>query len=408
MPRIIFLNRYFHPDHSATSQILSDLAFDLAGAGHEVSVVTSRQRYDEPQAQLPETETIRGVAVHRLATTRFGRASILGRGLDYLSYFASMHRAVLALARRGDILVAKTDPPLLCIPALHAARRRGLHLVNWLQDLYPEVAMRLGVPLMRGPAAQGFARLRDAALRAAAANVVVSDSMAQNIHLRGIAPDRVHVIANWCDDTHIRPLPQADNPLRDQWGLAGRFVVGYSGNLGRAHEFETVLAAADLLRADERFAFLFVGGGHRIDELSRRVAAGGLARSFRFAPYQDNARLPLSLGLPDLHWVSLKPELEGLIFPSKLYGIAAAGRPVVAITALDGEIGRLVRRHDCGFVVAPGDAAGLAATLLRAAADRDGLAAKGGRARAMLEAEFARQQALARWRAVLEQVGNQS
>src|SRR5258708_919611 len=122
MPRIIFLNRYFYPDHSATSQILSDLAFALAGGGHEVCVVTSRQRYDAPQAQLAARETIRGVEVHRVATTRFGRSAILGRGLDYLSFHASMIRAVLALARRGDILVAKTDPPLLCVSALHAAR----------------------------------------------------------------------------------------------------------------------------------------------------------------------------------------------------------------------------------------------------------------------------------------------
>ena len=152
--------------------------------------------------------------------------------------------------------------------------------------------------------------------------------------------------------------------------------------------------------------FLLIGGGHGFDELARSVAARGLARSFRFMPYQDTARLALSLGVADVHWVSLKPELEGLVFPSKLYGVAAAGRPVIAIAAPDGEIARLVRAHDCGFAVAPGDAEGLAAILTRAAADRAGLAAMGARARAMLDARFTRRQALARWRAVLEQVAN--
>src|SRR5262249_6577956 len=164
MPRLIFLNRYFFPDHSATSQLLSDLAFDLAGAGHDVCVVTGRQRYDAPRAELPERETIRGVEVRRVATTRFGRAAMVGRGIDYLSFYAAMQRAVLALARPGDVLVAKTDPPLLGVPALRAARRRSLRLVNWLQDLYPEVAVRLGVPLMRGPLSAALARRRDAAL----------------------------------------------------------------------------------------------------------------------------------------------------------------------------------------------------------------------------------------------------
>lgn len=406
MPRFIFLNRYFHPDHSASSQLLSDLAFELAGAGHDVCVVTSRQRYDAPQAQLPERETVRGVDIRRLATTRFGRSAIVGRGLDYLSFYASMRRAVLALGRPGDVLIAKTDPPLLCVPALRAARRRSLRLVNWLQDLYPEVAVELGVPLLRGPVAAVLARLRDAALRAAAANVVVGERMAEKVRGRGVAPERIHVIANWCDDERIRPVAPADNPLRHEWGLADRFVVGYSGNLGRAHEFATVLAAAECLRADERIVFLLIGGGHGFDELARSVAARGLARSFRFMPYQDTARLALSLGVADVHWVSLKPELEGLVFPSKLYGVAAAGRPVIAIAAPDGEIARLVRAHDCGFAVAPGDAEGLAAILTRAAADRAGLAAMGARARAMLDARFTRRQALARWRAVLEQVAN--
>src|SRR6266699_5842611 len=150
MKRIIFLNRFFYPDHSATSQLLSDLAFHLASCGHEVCVITSQQRYDAPQARLPETETIAGVKVHRIATTRFGRSAMLGRGFDYLSFYVSMKRAVLALANRGDILVAKTDPPLLCVLAMQVAKRGSLHLVNWLQDLYPEVAVQLGVPFVRG------------------------------------------------------------------------------------------------------------------------------------------------------------------------------------------------------------------------------------------------------------------
>jgi glycosyltransferase involved in cell wall biosynthesis len=404
MPRLIFLNRYFHPDHSASSQLLSDLAFALAGDGHEVCVVTSRQRYDAPDAQLPGRETIRGVDVRRVATTRFGRSAIVGRGVDYLSFYAAMHRAVLSIAAPGDMLIAKTDPPLVCVPALRAARRRALRLVNWLQDLYPEVAVRLGVPLMRGPVAGALARARDAALRAAAANVVVGERMAQIVRRSGVAPERIHVIANWCDDEHIRPLARADNPLRRDWGLADRFVVGYSGNLGRAHEFATVLAAAERLRADERIVFLLVGGGHRFDELAHAVAARGLTRSFRFMPYQENALLAFSLGVADLHWVSLRPELEGLVFPSKLYGVAAAGRPMVAIAAPDGEIARLVRAHDCGFVVAPGDAAGLADVLTRAAADPAGLAAMGVRARAMLDAQFSRRHALEKWRGVLEGV----
>jgi glycosyltransferase involved in cell wall biosynthesis len=405
MKRIIFLNRFFHPDHSATSQILSDLAFHLAGCGHEVRVVTSRQRYDDPRAELPETETIRGVEVHRLATTRFGRSALFGRGLDYLSFYVAMKRAVRSLARRGDILVAKTDPPLLCVPAMQAARRGSLHLVNWLQDLYPEVAVELGVPLLRGPAAGVLAGLRDASLRAAAANVVVGRRMADRVRARGVAADRIHVIANWCDDEKIRPIADADNPLRRAWGLEDRFVVGYSGNLGRAHELDTVLGAAERLRNEPRILFLLVGGGHRFDELARRVAERGLDRSFRFIPYQKDELLGFSLSVPDVHWISLPRALEGLIFPSKLYGVAAVARPVIAIAAPDGEPADLVRANDCGYVIAPGDSQALAALLMRLADGEADLAAMGRRARAMLEAQFSRRMALERWRRLIESIG---
>src|SRR5438105_15090626 len=106
MAKIIFLNRFFAPDLSATSQLLSDLAFDLAANGREVRVLTSRQRYDEPRARLPERETIRGVTVYRLAGTRFGRSALLGRAFDYGSFYLSIWRAGLAMAESGDILVA--------------------------------------------------------------------------------------------------------------------------------------------------------------------------------------------------------------------------------------------------------------------------------------------------------------
>jgi colanic acid biosynthesis glycosyl transferase WcaI len=193
--------------------------------------------------------------------------------------------------------------------------------------------------------------------------------------------------------------------LRREWGLEDRFVIGYSGNLGRAHEFDTVLAAAERLRDDAQKIFLFVGGGQKFHELARQIRARGLERRFRFRPYQDRAMLRYSLGVADVHWVSLKPELEGLIVPSKIYAAAAAGRPLIAVAGPDGEVASLIRRHDCGVVVDPGDAEALVAVLARLAADPDGLAAMGRRARAMLDGHFTRRHALERWSHLLADIG---
>src|SRR6516165_2467169 len=150
MKRVIFLNRFFHPDHSATSQIVSDLAFHLAASGMDVHVITSGQLYDSPRALLAKEETVNGVHIHRMPTTRFGRSGLLGRAIDYASYYGLMWHRARSLANPGDILVAKTDPPLTSIVAMRVAQHTKARLVNWLQDIYPEIAGELGVPLMRG------------------------------------------------------------------------------------------------------------------------------------------------------------------------------------------------------------------------------------------------------------------
>jgi glycosyltransferase involved in cell wall biosynthesis len=322
---------------------------------------------------------------------------LVGRGIDYASFYASLWRAVNRLASAGDILVAKTDPPMLGALAMYAARRRKAHLVNWLQDLYPEVAAELGVPFMDGRIGRMLVRLRNDSLKSASMNVAIGERMAANLRSIGIPENRICVIPNWCADPTINPTTQSNNSLRHAWGLAGKFVVGYSGNLGRAHEFGTVLEAARLLSDEPGIMFLVVGGGHFVEAFSKRVQELNLGRQFRFLPYQDQATLNISLGVPDLYWISLKPELEGLIVPSKFYSIAAAGRPMVVIGASNGELATLVKRHQCGYVVAPGDATTLAELLRRAAADPSNLVPMGRAARSMLDTHFSRPQACGRW-----------
>jgi glycosyltransferase involved in cell wall biosynthesis len=404
MRRLIFINRFFAPDHSATSQILSDLAFDLAGAGREVHLVTSRQIYDDPKAALPERETLNGVDVHRAASTGFGRAALIGRSVDYVSFYRSVSRCLNDIVRPGDIVIAKTDPPLMSVVARPAARRNGARLVNWLQDIYPETAVELGVPFMRGPVVSSLVALRNATLRAAAATVVVGDLMGRKVEALGAPAQRIHVIPNWCNDEDIRLVTQADNPLRREWNLADKFVLGYSGNLGRAHEFATVLGAAERLRNEPRVAFLMIGGGKRFAELSAAVQSRGLAGAFRFLPYQARALLSYSLGAADVHWVSLDPRLEGLMVPSKFYGIAAAGKPIIVIGDPNGELARLVRLNACGFAIAPGDSEALAGTLQRLSETPRTVSEMGTRARQMLDAHFTRRQGLARWRQLLDQL----
>src|SRR5262245_40324793 len=142
--KIIFINRFFYPDHSATSEILSDLAFGLAGRHLPVTVITSRLRYDRPADVLPDYEYRQGVDVFRVWTSHWGQR-LPGRALDYASFYITAARQLWRLARNGDIVVAKTDPPLISVVAAIVARLRGAKLINWQQDIFPETAERLSL-----------------------------------------------------------------------------------------------------------------------------------------------------------------------------------------------------------------------------------------------------------------------
>lgn len=401
MPRLIFVNRFFFPDHSATSQILSDLAFHLAATGRDVHVITSNVRYDDPQALLPEREIIHGVNVHRMATTRFGRKRLLGRYLDYLTFFVLLRSRLAELARPGDVIVAKTDPPLLSTVALSVALWKRAHLVNWLQDLYPEVAVELGVPYLKGPVASALRLMRNISLQRAVMNVAVGEKMAELVLHAAGKSSSLYVIPNWTNDEEVVPLSSVNNPLRNDWQLADKFVVGYSGNLGRAHEVQTIVDAAELLRSHPKLCFLFVGGGHAFEELATQVRLHGLEAMFQFRPYQDRSLLKYSLTVPDVHLLSLRPTLEGLIVPSKFYGIAAAGRAIIAIVSAKGELAPLIQQNKCGIIVQPGNATALAQAISNLSVNRETCEAMGARARGMLDEHFTRSKALRRWHKLL-------
>lgn len=351
--------------------MLTDLAFGLSQTESEktIHIVTSRQRYDNPAAQLPAEEIVNQVQIHRVATTRFGRQNLIGRAIDYLSFYLLSAIKLLQITRKGDTLIAKTDPPLISIIAGFVAKRKGAHLVNWLQDLFPEVAAQLGVKLAKGPLYKLLKALRNRTLKQAKINIAIGELMAQRLRDEGVPDQQITVIHNWADGEQLHPIPHDENPLRREWNLEDKFVVGYSGNLGRSHDFSTILEAAAALKDRDDIVFLMIGGGAQLPQVQQECLEKDL-NNVMFKPYQPRERLSESLSVADVHLISLKPELEGLIVPSKFYGILAVGRPIIFIGARDGELAQIIKKNQCGYAVSLNDTSELINVLKRHSANK--------------------------------------
>jgi glycosyltransferase involved in cell wall biosynthesis len=231
-------------------------------------------------------------------------------------------------------------------------------------------------------------------------NVVIGKRMRDKLISEGVSPDKIQVIHNWADGKAIRPVASEENPLRREWGLEEKFIVGYSGNLGRAHEFKTVLGAAEKLKDEKQIVFLFIGGGTQIDLVKEEGRKLGLV-NLMFKSYQPREMLNQSLGLPDVHLVVLRPEMEGLIVPSKFYGIAAAGKPAFFIGDKNGEIARILGKNEAGQSIAQGDSEALVNNIRVLKNDPDMLNRMGVNARTVFDKEFDMELALEKWEKVL-------
>lgn len=407
--KVLFLNRVYPPADGATGHLLKELAERLVERGLEVTVVTSgaiselkSQISDSkrglgvpnPELEAQSSKSANGVRVERVGCLPFSRSSLVQRALSYLSLYPRLLWRALRLPKQ-DVVVTMTDPPMLLVLGVLYKWLRGGRLVHWAQDLYPELAIELGVLSGRSPIAKMCRAISSFALRRHERVVALGRCMQERILQRGVDPERVRVIPNWAqgskaggdteEERAVGTLTPDPSPslgrarggsdsgaidFRRRHGYEGKFVVMYSGNLGLAHCFESILAAAEQLQTvHPETVFLFVGSGPRLPWVQEEAKRLGLA-NVHFLPSQPLAELSASLKAADVHLVSMRENLSGLVVPSKAYGIFAAGRPCFFIGPKSSEVARLIVEHGCGEVFASYDTLGLVQCLVEWSADR--------------------------------------
>jgi colanic acid biosynthesis glycosyl transferase WcaI len=392
--RILILHQFFYPDHSAVSQLMTDLAESLVERGVAVTAVAGRGRYNGGE-RFSRREEYKGIKIERAWATSYGKGTVAGRLCDYLTFYVGATWRLLRVERH-DILLALTQPPLIGLMGLLVGRLRGMRAVALVQDVYPDVAIALGTIKRRSLSARFFDWLNRRALQGMDRIIVLSECMRERIEAKvgDERSTRIDIIHNWADGEMIKPLASGEqNLFTEQHGLENHFVLIFSGNFGLVNEFQTVLEAAQILRERTDIIFLFIGDGVKGGDI-RKFKETHLLDNIRMLPYQPRAQLRLSLAAGGAHLVTLAAGLAGLSVPSKTYAILAAGRPVLFVGDSSSAIARLIAETNCGAVVSSGESNQLAQVIADWAANPGKLAELGGRGRSLFEARFERQHAI--------------
>lgn len=437
--RILFLNQYYYPDIAATAQLLADVCEELAAAGHEVTVLCGTARYRLPHrgtqpatdksdhtGPLPATELHAGVHIRRIPVWGAGKSRpVSGLGIKLLRRAAAELSFSLGVAaelwhlglEQGSepppVVVALSSPPLLLALGCLARARLGSPLLYWVQDVYPELLFALGAlsrdKLVGRLADRVLSQLWRGLYRHVDAAVALDAAMAQRLTAGGLPGERIRIVEHFADCREIRPQPATENRLRQSLGLVDAFVVGYAGNLGRGHDFETVAAALTLLdRADAppeaaSVHFLFIGDGEKKARLLAAVPPG-LRSRVHFLPPQARSELRDVMTAGDVGLITLADGLAGLMVPSKLYALLAAGLPIVYVGPQTGRVAEICAQEQLGESVRNGDAAGLIAGILRLQSDPQRRKIAGQHGRQLAVTHYDRPIVAARHAAVLSEV----
>ena len=404
---VSFLTQYFYPEVPGTAQIAADLALGLKDSGFEVAVYTGQPAYVEGR-RLPSHDSYKGVDVHRAYSRRLSRNGSGSRLLNGATVAATTLFNLMRRRKPDLLLVDSTSPFLLVVAWLMRVLRRVPYVLI-VHDVYPEIAIQLGV-IRPGALAARLWRFSYRRVYEGASRVVVLGERMRDVvrrSLRRESWDKCIIIPNWADGEAIVPRSREDNPLRRELGLTDKLVVLSSGNMGLTHDMETVVKAAERLRDMEGLRFLFIGQGGRRDAVAGKVRDKGLANVVML-PYQPAHRLPLSLTCGDISLVTLERGMEGLSVPSKVYSSLAAGLAIVAVMGPESEIGDIIEEHRCGYRVTQGDVDGLARAISALHDDPHLLAEMGKRARACFEERYTREMGVGRYVSILRAVATGS
>lgn len=356
-PTVWVVTELYYPEQTSTGHYLTGIAEGLARE-FSVGAICSQPTYSAAGTRAPRREVHNGVQILRAWTPSFHRRSFLRRLVSAMLVTASLFFRTIRSISRDAIVLVVTNPPMLPFVASLAARIRGARCLLLVHDVYPDVLVATGLTRKGSLLFRIVAAAHRALFRRMRTIIALGEDMRRLLATRTRNVPIV-VIPNWGDTDAIVPLPRKPEDA---------FVIQYSGNMGRTHDLELLVAAAERLR-DRAFRFVLIGSGAKRDWVQKVVADRGLTNVVLPAP-SARSDLAEQLGACDVATITFVPGMAGISVPSRMYNVLASGRPMVVAADAGSELARVVRDERVGLAVAPGDVDGFVRAIELLAADR--------------------------------------
>ena len=381
------ITEFFPPDYAATGQLIEELVKQLEKQGIKIRVFTGQPGYAFTTAQAPALEQLGNVRVQRSRSTQIWSNRIRGKAVNGVLFTLRVFLHIIRNARKNDVFLLTSAPPFLSIAGYLTHLLLKFPYVCLIYDLYPDIAIALGVVSHKHWLAKFWWAINRQIWQKSTGIIVLSPAMKERV--LAICPEvanKVSVIHSWGDPELIVPIAKEKNWFAKQHNLDSIFTILYSGNMGRCHDTDTILATAKQLQ-DEEIQFVCIGGGPKRESFIQDVKRLGL-KNFLFLPYQEKSVLPYSLTACDLSLVSVGLGLENLVAPSKLYPALAAGRPIAAICPKDSYLRQLITDGQFGISIDNGDSDSLSKFILNLKSDRQLAEKMGNASREYLQSNF--------------------
>jgi len=401
---ILFINQYYYPDPAATAQILTELCTDLS-RWFNVTVVTGFPSYHEDvrysRKGLIKRECIKGVKVIRSYNTSFSRKHMIGRYINYFTFFLFSWFTILFCTGKQDIIVTLTDPPVISLIGYIMSKIKKSLFVYVIQDIFPDIFLVLG-RLNNKFIIWMLDKLNRFLLKRADRIVAIGDTMCGELIKKGTPVHKLVVIENWVDTGLIFPESKV-NEFSRKYDLWDKFIVMYSGNIGANQKLEVLIEAAGILKNNGKIVFAIVGEGINRENLVKKASELELP-NVRFIPYQNRENLRYSLSSADVSVICQRKGLSGYVVPSKIYGILASGRAVLAAIEDESEVANIVRERNCGLVVEPENPEKMAEAIEYFYKNRHLVRIYGENARRAAEERYSRKIAVEKYRKLFEEI----